>query len=148
MNKVQITGRLCADPEIKTIEKNGKEMKIANFTLAVNRKYKSENQSADFIRCAGFSNTAEFIEKWFRKGMKADISGRITSGSFQNKDGETVYTVSVTIEDIEFGESKSAYESKSSGVPQAQPKPEPTPTGDDGFMKVDNVDDEGLPFNF
>ncbi len=147
MNCWNGTGRFCQDPEIKTTEKNGKEMKIANFTLAVNRKYKSEEQSADFIRCVAFGKTAEFIETYFQKGMKADVIGEIRTSSFE-KDGQRNYYTNIQISSIEFGESKSAYESKGSGVPQAQPSPEPTPTGDDGFMKVDNVDDEGLPFNF
>lgn len=147
MNCWNGTGRFCQDPEIKTTEKNGKEMKIANFTLAVNRKYKSEEQSADFIRCVAFGKTAEFIETYFQKGMKADVIGEIRTSSFE-KDGQRNYYTNIQISSIEFGESKSAYESKSGGVPQAQPSPEPTPTGKEEFMSVDNVDDEGLPFNF
>ena len=148
MNCWNGTGRFCQDPEIKITEKNGKEMKIANFTLAVNRKYKSEEQSADFIRCVAFGKTAEFIETYFCKGMKADVIGEIRTSSFE-KDGQRNFYTNIQISSIEFGESKSAYESKGSGVPQAQPKPEPTPTENDGFMKVeDTVDDEGLPFNF
>ena len=77
-----------------------------------------------------------------------DARGRITTGSYEDQDGKTVFTTNVTIEDCEFGESKASRDS-SNGVPQAQPKPEPTPSADDGFMKVeDSVDDEGLPFNF
>ena len=147
MNKAQITGRLTADPDIKTFEKNGKETKIANITLAVNRKYKTDGQSADFIRCVGFGKTAEVLENYFSKGMKADISGRITTGSYQDKDGKTVYTTNVSIEELEFGESKSAFEKRGGSVPQAEPKAEPTPTSNDDFMKVDDVSDEGLPFN-
>ena len=121
---------------------------MANITLAVNRKYKTDGQTADFIRCVAFSKTAEVLENYFVKGMKADISGRITTGSYQDKDGKTVYTTSVSIEELEFGESKSAFESKSGGgVPQATPKAEPTPTSNEQFMNVDDVSDEGLPFN-
>ena len=147
MNKVQITGRLTADPDIKTGDKNGKEYTIANFTLAVNRRYKTDGQSADFIRCVAFGKTGEIVRDYFVKGMKADISGRITTGSYQNKEGQTVYTTSVSVEELEFGESKSAFESKGGGVPQATPKAEPTPTSNEQFMNVDDVSDEGLPFN-
>ena len=141
------TGRLTADPEIKTSEKNGKELTIANFTLAVNRKFKTDGQSADFIRCVAFGKLAEVVRDYFVKGQKMDARGRITTGSYQNKEGQTVYTTSVSIEELEFGESKSAFESKGGGVPQATPKAEPTPTSNEQFMNVDDVSDEGLPFN-
>ena len=143
MNNVSLTGRFCDDPKITTTEKNGKEMKIANFTLAVQKKF---GNGADFVRCVGFSGTADFIEKWFSKGMKADVVGSITTGSYTDKDGKKVYTTSVSVSSIEFGESRSASQSYS-GSPQAQPKAEPD-VDNDGFMKVpDDVSDEGLPFN-
>lgn len=143
MNNVSLTGRFCDEPTMKIAEKNGKEMKIANFTLAVQRKY---GNGADFVRCVGFSKTAEVIEKYFHKGMKADVVGSITTGSYIDKDGKKVYTTTVSISSIEFGESKSSAQSHS-GSPQASP--EPTPDVDsDGFIKVpDDVSDEGLPFN-
>ena len=142
MNTVNLTGRLVADPDIKTSEKNGKEMVIANFTLAVNRKYKTDGQSADFIRCVAFYKTAEILRDFFTKGMKADVVGEIRTSSVE-KDGQRQYFTNVVVNNLEFGESKSAFEKN--GTPQA--KPEPTPSGNDEFLKVDDVSDEGLPFN-
>lgn len=102
MNKVVISGRWTKDPEIHDYSGT----KVAKGTLAVNRKYsKDEEQKADFILVKAFNKTAEFIEKYHRKGMKADISGRIETGSYE-KDGRKVYTTEVIIEEIEFGESK------------------------------------------
>ena len=129
MNKVILTGRLTKDP---TIKYNG-EMCIARFTVACDRRFKKDGQqSADFPSCVAFGKTAEFIEKYFRKGMKADITGRLQTGSYEDKDGKTVYTTEVVVEDIEFGESK-----KSQGETKEEPKEE--------FMEVS--DDTDLPFN-
>ncbi len=143
MNIVAICGRLTADADIETTEKNGKELLIANFTLALNRSY---GNGADFVRCVTFGKKAEIVRDYFSKGQKMDARGHITTGSYKDKDGKTVYTTTITVDELEFGESKSSAKSNG-GSPQAQPKDEPIPTDDDGFMKVDNVDDEGLPFN-
>lgn len=127
MNKVILTGRLTKDP---TIKYNG-DMCIARFTLACDRRFKKDGQqSADFPSCVAFGKTGEFAEKYARKGMKFDIVGRLQTGSYEDKDGKTVYTTEVVVEDIEFGESK-----------KSEPKEEPK----EEFMEVS--DDADLPFN-
>ena len=99
---------------------------------------------ADFIRCVAFGNAGEFAEKYFHKGIKIALDGHIQTGSFQNKDGQTVYTTDVIVENQEFAESKAVADANK---PQAQPKPEPE--GQQEFMNIpDNADDSGLPFNF
>ena len=107
MNKALLTGRLTKDPEVR-YSTGENQMCIARFTLAVNRKgKKKEGQpTADFISCVAFGKIGEIAEKYFKKGMKADIAGRIQTGSYKNKNDETVYTTEVVIEDLEFGESK------------------------------------------
>ena len=136
MNKVSITGRMVKDPEVRYAQ-NEKATAIARFTLAVNRKHKQEGQpNADFINCVAFGHDAEFIEKYFRKGMKAEVSGRIQTGSYKNKDGQTVYTTDVMVEEIDFGESKQ----------NSNSAPATTPSASDGFMKVDDSDIAELPF--
>lgn len=115
---------------------------IARFTLAVNRRFKSENgPEADFIGCIAFGKTAEFIEKYFSKGQKMDMNGRIQTGSYTNKDGVKVYTTDIVVENVEFGESKSA---GSSGGAAAGARP---PVDPDGFMNIPDGLDEELPFN-
>lgn len=132
MNKVILTGRLVRDPDIKY---NG-EMCIARFTLACDRRFKKDGQpSADFPSCVAFGKTGEFAEKYARKGMKFDVVGRLQTGSYEDKDGKTVYTTEVVIEDMEFGESK-----KSQGETEAKEKPK-----EETWMDV--TDDSDLPFN-
>lgn len=117
MNRVILTGRLIADPEVRyTTGENSTA--IATFTLAVNRRFVKRDDpnavTADFIRCQAFGKQAEFVEKYFRKGQKADVEGRIQTGKYTNKDGQTVYTTDVVIDNIEFGESKKSAEEESS----------------------------------
>lgn len=134
MNKVILTGRLTKDPDIRYSQGN-EPMCIARYTLAVDRRFKKDGeQNADFINCVAFGKTGEFAEKYYRKGTKIAIVGRIQTGSYTNKDGHKVYTTDVVIEEQEFSESKKSNE------------PAPAPTDADGFMKIpDGVEDE-LPF--
>ena len=148
MNKVILMGRLTRDPEVTYSNGANGQMAIARYTLAVDRKFKRDGEpSADFIRCVAFGKSGEFAEKYFHQGTKLVVEGRIQTGSYQDKDGKTVYTTDVVIEGQEFAESKSASESNSNVNTQAPPLP--TPDNDDGFMNIsDNVDDSALPFNF
>ena len=148
MNKVILMGRLTRDPEVTYSNGANGQMAIARYTLAVDRKFKRDGEpSADFIRCVAFGKSGEFAEKYFHQGTKIVVEGRIQTGSYQDKDGKTVYTTDVIVEGQEFAESKSASESNSNVNTQAPPLP--TPDNDDGFMNIsDNVDDSALPFNF
>ena len=107
MNKVIIIGRFTRDPEIK-YSTGENASATARFSLAVNRRFKNKegNYDADFINCVAFGKTAEFIEKYFTKGMAIGITGRIQTGSYTNKEGQKVYTTDVVVEETEFVESK------------------------------------------
>ena len=107
MNKVIIIGRFTRDPEIKYTTGESATA-TARFSLAVNRRFKNKegNYDADFINCVAFGKTAEFIEKYFTKGMAIGITGRIQTGSYTNKEGQKVYTTDVVVEETEFVESK------------------------------------------
>ena len=143
MNKVILMGRLTRDPDVRYTT-GEKQMTIARFTLAVDRRFKREGEpDADFIGCTAFGKTAEFAEKYLKQGTKVAVTGRIQTGSYTNKDGVKVYTTDVVIEECEFAESKNA--SGNSGFSQG--RPEPDAAVGDGFMNIpDGVEDEGLPF--
>lgn len=146
MNKVILMGRLTRDPEIR-YSQGERQMAIARYTLAVDRRGKKESgqdAQADFVRCVAFDRAAEFADKFLRQGQRVLIEGRIQTGSYQDRDGKTIYTTDVVVEQQEFADSKN---DRSSGY-QTQSKPQPAPVGYDGFMHIpDGVDDEGLPFN-
>lgn len=154
MNKVLISGRLTADPEVRYSNSGDA---IARYTLAVDRRFKKDGeQNADFIRCIVFGKGAEFAEKYLHKGTKMIIEGRIQTGSYKNKDGQTVYTTDVVVESQEFAESKVAQQQS-----QDQPKPKMenhntyygsnlkgTPASDlgDGFYDIPDGVEDGVPF--
>lgn len=142
MNKVILMGRLTRDPEVR-YSQGAEPMAVARYTLAVDRRgRRDENgQNADFISCVAFARNAEFAEKYFRKGTKIVITGRIQTGSYNDREGRKVYTTDVVIEDQEFAESKS---SQNGGNTQAPP--EQSDAGD-GFMNIPDGIDEELPFN-
>ena len=138
MNKVILVGRLCDEPEIRYSQGENTTC-VARYRLAVNRRFnKDGEQQADFISCVAFGKNGEFAEKYLHKGIKIAVVGRIQTGSYTNKDGNTVYTTDVVVEEQEFCESKS----------QSNSQPQPAPSNDNSWMSIpDNLEDEGLPFN-
>lgn len=99
MNKVVLTGRVTAQPKIQ----QAGELKIAKYSLAVDRKKKGE---VDFINIVAFGKQAEFAEKYLTKGMKIGVSGRIQTGSWKAQDGSTRYTTDIIADEHEFLQSK------------------------------------------
>lgn len=99
MNKVVLMGRLTANPDVKTVQGND-PLKIARYTLAVDRR----GDKTDFPVCKCFGKTADFAEKYLRKGTKILIEGQIQTGSYENKNGDTVYTTEVIVDHHEFCE--------------------------------------------
>lgn len=121
-------------------------MAIARYTLAVDRRYKKDGeQTADFIRCTAFGRAGEFAEKYFHQGIKIVVEGRIQTGSYQNKDGQTVYTTDVIVENQEFAESKAVSEGNTPKKAEMSQNEPPSDTLDD-WNEVEG--DTQLPFNF
>ena len=143
MNKVILMGRLTRDPEVR-YSQGESATAVARFTLAVDRRFRRDDASTDFIGCVAFGKNAEFIEKYFRQGTKALITGRIQTGSYTNRDGQKVYTTDVVVEDQEFAESKNSQ--GESGF-QSTSRPMPSAAAGDGFMNIPDGIDEELPFN-
>lgn len=109
MNKVILMGRLTRDPEVR-YSQGESATAVARYTLAVDRRFNrnGDENTADFINCVAFGRAGEFAEKYFRKGIKIAVTGRIQTGSYTNKDGVKVYTTDVVIEEHEFAESKNS----------------------------------------
>lgn len=146
MNKVILLGRLVRDPETRYGGAND-SMAVCRYTLAVDRKFKKDGEgTADFINCISFGKIAEFAEKYFTKGLRVAVSGRIQTGSYTNRDGQKVYTTDVVVEEHEIAQSRS----EASNQQESNRQPEISPYGadkDNGFMKIpDGIDDE-FPFS-
>lgn len=149
MNKVILMGRLTRDPDVKYTAGDN-PMAIARYTLAVDRRFKRENEAtADFISCVAFGKAAEFVERYFRQGIRIVVSGRIQTGSYTNRDGNKVYTTDVVVEEQEFAESKNnaAGNSNAQGNTAAGQPIGNTTVDADGFMNIPDGIDEELPFS-
>ncbi len=150
MNKAILIGRLTRDPEVR-YSQGENSTAVARFTLAVDRRFQrsGETQTADFIGCVAFGKQAEFVERYFKQGMKMVLSGRIQTGSYTNKDGQKVYTTDIVAEDIEFAESKGSNGDAGfqQGGSHKEFRPEPSSAMGDGFMNIPDGIDEELPFN-
>ena len=117
MNKVILIGRLTKDIELSKTQ-NGKS--YARFTLAVNRRFKSndpQGQDADFISRVVWDKRAETMYQYLSKGSQVGIEGRIQTGSYE-RDGQRVYTTDIVVENFDFLESR---QQRQTAQNQAQP---------------------------
>lgn len=108
MNQVNLLGRLSKDVELRFTREKGTA--IANFTLAVNRKFKKDE--ADFISCVAIGKTAEIINRYFSKGSQIAISGNIRTGSYETQDGARRYTTNIVVESFDFISNNNKQENK------------------------------------
>lgn len=126
MNRVILTGRLTADPELRQTQSG---ISSCRFTVAVNRKFKDKttgSYEADFITCTAWRQTAEFVSRYFGKGDMIAVEGSLRTGSYTDRrySDVTHYTTEVFVDNAEF------CGGKREGAPGAQPAPSaPAPSG-------------------
>lgn len=98
MNKVILLGNLGSDPEVRSV---GKDSKVANFSLATTRKYKTKDgekkESTQWHRVAVWGAAAGVAESYLYKGDKVLVEGEIEYGSYEDKDGNTRYTTTIRV---------------------------------------------------
>ena len=105
MNRVVLVGRLTRDPELRFTPGTGRA--VASFTLAVNRRFKSQGQpDADFIPIVVWGKIAENTANYVSKGRLVGVSGSIQTRSYEAKDGTRRYVTEVVADSVEFLESK------------------------------------------
>ena len=134
MNKLNLVGVICKDIEVKQSQ-GGKS--VARFSVAAQRKFKNAQgkYDSDFIPCVAFEQTADFISKYFKKGDRIGIVGRMQSGSYEGKNGK-VYTLDCYVEEAEFAGSKGSNNSQPTNINQ-----------NNGFNNAPLGIDSELPFN-
>lgn len=137
MNSVVLLGRLTRDPEVRWTQGENPTA-VTRFTVAVDRRRK--DQTADFPSCIAFGKTAEFVGKYFKKGSRICLEGRLQTGSYTKSDGMKVFTTDVVAENVEFAQNKSESDQTDS-VPDNVPQ-----TDADGFMQIPEGAQEELPF--
>ena len=142
MSNTILYGRVVRDIEVRYTNQN---MAIARFSIAVNRKYKSEDKKADFFNVVSFGKKAETLSQYFRQGSRIVIYCHPQQEQYTKQDGTKVDTVVFILDEFDFVDTRAE-----GGITQnqnTQPAPEPTPPGySDGFMNVD-LDSDELPFS-
>lgn len=104
MNNVCLMGRLTRDPELRTVKG---DVPVAKFTLAVDRpRYGQGEKKADFIPVVTWRKTAEFVDKWYKKGILVYVVGRIETRSWDDENGKRQYAFGVVASETNFAESK------------------------------------------
>ena len=143
LNKVILGGRLTADPELKQTPSG---VAVCSFTLAVNRKFsKDGQQEADFINCQAWRQTAEFINRYFRKGSSLCVSGSIQTRNWQDQNGQKRFATDVVVDEALFVDGKNdAQGTGTFTADQTPPAPAYTPTQAPNFTPISPDDD--LPF--
>ena len=147
MNQVQLIGRLTKDPDVRYT--NGQtQTAIARFSIAIDRMVdKNGEKKADFPNIVCFGKTAELVEKYLGKGRLIGLTGRIQTGSYQDKDGKTVYTTEVVADRVEFLDKAPDGEKKSEAKPAQAPQEEPAQVAmDDDLSIFHKLTDDDIPF--
>ena len=144
MNKVILMGRLTADPELKYTTVSN--IPVCRFRLAVERPYQKagEERQADFFSIVAWRNTAEFINKYFRKGVRVLVEGNLRNNDYEDNQGIRHYLVEVQAERVYFADSKKDNTPDSNKM-SAQDAPIPESEPGDGFFPLSG-DDDDLPF--
>ena len=159
MNKVILMGRLTRDPEVR-YSAGDNSMAIARYTLAVDRRFRRDGDSDSrcrFYRLRGIRQKRRVCRKISPSGYEdRNVTGRIQTGSYTNRDGQKVYTTDVVVEDQEFAESKAAASERRqydaavravADVMQLRCRHRRSASSGDGFMNIPDGIDEELPFN-
>jgi single-strand DNA-binding protein len=148
LNKVILGGRITSDPELKTTPSG---VAVTSFSLAVNRRFKSEGQTeaqADFITVVAWRQTAEFITRYFRKGSSLCIVGSIQTRSWTDPQGNKRYATEVVADEAMFVDAKG--ESQAAPMSQTVPKQNTAPSYMPDAYSAPQFDaiteDEDLPF--
>lgn len=145
LNNVVIMGRLTKDIELR---KAG-DHKVANFTVAVDRNFVDEDgeRQADFIRCVAWNGTAEFIEKYFRKGSMIALTGWIQTGSYEDEDGKTVFTTDIVVNTVSFtGERADRYDDDEEEEEEERPRKRSNSKSSSSKKKKTSRYAGGVPF--
>lgn len=134
LNHITAMGRLTKDPELRRTPEG---TAVTAFTVAVSRDY---GDSADFLNCVAWRNTAEFIARNFGKGKMIIISGRLQSRKWTDRDGQNRTSYEINCDSVWFGETKKTEAEREKYITEPYAEVEP-----DGFDEISDYDGE-LPF--
>lgn len=137
LNHIVLMGRLTRDPELR---RTGSGTAVTSFTLAVDQDFKGQDgeKGVDFIDIVAWRNTAEYVAKYFSKGRRAVVSGRLSIRNFTDKDGNKRKAAEVVADNVYFGDSKKD-DSGQNYAPQTAPSYS-------GYSTYEDDDEGELPY--
>lgn len=140
LNHIDLQGRFVRDPELRYTQSG---TPVCTFTLAVERDIAAQDgtRKADFIDCVAWRGAGEFVNKHFRKGSAAVVSGRLELRDWVDKDGNKRRNAEINVASVYFGESKKSAEAASSA-----PASYGCADGTVDFSAMTDIDDGDLPF--
>lgn len=105
LNQVVLMGRLTRDPELKSTQSG---VDVTTFTLAVDRSYAKAGteRETDFLDCVAWRGTAEFVSRYFKKGMQVAVTGRIQTRKWKDQNDQKRVSVEVVVDEAFFADSK------------------------------------------
>ena len=141
-NLVVLTGRLTADPELKTTQSG---ISVTSFSIAVDRRYRvGEERQTDFINVVAWRQQAEFVAKYFKKGNMIGIEGSIQTRKYTDKNGNNRTAFEVVANNVQFVETKR--DSAPSAVEDNAPAASFSNAGANDFADLGDIADDDLPF--
>ena len=148
MNSVVLIGNLTRDPELSFTPNTN--MALCKFTIAVSRPKKDgQDQGADYIRIVVWGKQAENCDRYLAKGRKVAVNGRIQTGSYKDKNGQTVYTTDVVANNVEFLGGSESQNSPSNGRNDRQSRNyalNDIVTPEDDYGDAFQTADDDMPF--
>lgn len=142
INRTVLQGRLVRDVELRTTQSG---ISVASFTVAWSEKYK-ETETKCFLPCTAWRQTGEFVSKYFTKGQEINVTGKLQTREWEDKEGNKRSTIELVVDEAAFCGSKSdgahsAHESDDNTSPSGKPYPAGTT-----FSELDPATGGGLPF--
>lgn len=145
MNKVILMGNLTRDPEVRYTQ-GSEPVAVTRFSIAVQRRFKRDGEAdVDFINCVCFGKMGENIGKFFTKGRKISVVGRIQNSSWQDNNGNKRISTDIVVEEFYFCDSKNAEGGNNSFAPQQNATPVSNQSAP-YYQVEDNVDNDDLPW--
>ncbi len=148
LNRITITGRLTAAPELR---KTNNDISVTSFSIANQRNYKNAEGefSTDFFDIVAWRNTAEFVTRYFTKGSLITIDGRLESRKYTDKDGNKRTAIEIVADNVYFGDSKSDAQktaNATAGTTETETAGDISTSGDPFTPSFGDVSDDDLPF--
>ncbi len=129
MNNISLVGRLTADPELKQTQSG---ISVTSFALAVDRP--GSKDQTDFLNIVAWRQTAEFVCRYFHKGQRMGLIGKLTSRPYEDKNGNKRTAYEVVADHVEFVESKKASDGNTTNNTTST------------FDEYEEIADDDLPF--